>query len=130
MPVQAFAAATFGEEFTGLEPDEPEDPDELDPEPEPPPPPPSPPPLAGGEPPAPPGLSVLAAGFASPPSGLGLLDEYRSAYQPPPLRTKLVRLSFRESVPWAPQRGQVSGAGSLTFWSASEVWWHWLHSYS
>jgi hypothetical protein len=115
------AAATLGAELEGPLPEEPEPEPEL---------PVSPPPLdgvleAGGV-----ALSVFAGVFDSEPSDpLDLFEEW-SAYQPPPLRTKLVRLSRRESVWWAPQCGQVSGAGSFTFWSASEVWWHWLHSYS
>jgi hypothetical protein len=143
VPSHAFAAATFGAEFTGPLPDEPELPlpDELElplpDEPE------LPPPVEPELPPLEPELSLLleveaapvepsvfAAGFDSAPSDFGLPEEYRSAYQPPPLRTKLVRLRSRDRLLCAPHRGQVSGGGSFTFWRASEVWWHWLHSYS
>jgi len=66
--VHAFAAATFGAEFTGPLPDEPEP--ELLPESELPP----LPPLAGVEV-VPEELSGFAAGLDSPPSDFGLLEE-------------------------------------------------------
>ena len=50
-----------------------------------------------------------------------LVELYRSEYQPPPLRTKLVRLTTRLSEPAAPHAVQVSGVGSLTFWRTSIV---------
>ena len=50
-----------------------------------------------------------------------LVELYRSEYQPPPLRTKLVRLTTLESEPSAPHSVQAAGAGSLTFWSTSIV---------
>ena len=73
--------------------------------------------------------SLFASDFAA--SGFfSLLDPYRSAYQPPPLRTKLVRLTWRARVCFAPQFGQTSGAGSFTFWRASDSSWHLLQRYS
>jgi len=79
--------------------------------------------------PAPSFDSLFASGFAA--SGFfSLLDPYRSAYQPPPLRTKLVRLTWRARVCFAPQFGQTSGAGSFTFWRASDSSWHLLQRYS
>jgi hypothetical protein len=50
-----------------------------------------------------------------------LVELYRSEYQPPPLRTKLVRLTTLLSEPAAPHAVQVSGVGSLTFWRTSIV---------
>ncbi len=50
-----------------------------------------------------------------------LVELYRSEYQPPPLRTKLVRLTTLLSEPVAPHAVQVSGVGSLTFWRTSIV---------
>ena len=52
-----------------------------------------------------------------------LVELYRSEYQPPPLRTKLVRLTTRLSEFAAPHAVQVSGVGSLTFWRTSIVFW-------
>ncbi len=50
-----------------------------------------------------------------------LVELYRSEYQPPPLSTKLERLTILDSVPAAPHALHVSGVGSLTFWSTSMV---------
>jgi hypothetical protein len=50
-----------------------------------------------------------------------LVELYRSEYQPPPLRTKLVRLTTLLSEPVALHAVQVSGVGSLTFWRTSIV---------
>ena len=52
-----------------------------------------------------------------------LVELYRSEYQPPPLRTKLERLTTLLSEPVAPHAVQVSGVGSLTFWRTSIVFW-------
>jgi len=45
-------------------------------------------------------------------------DEYRSEYQPLPLRTKVERLTIFVS-PWAPQSSHFSGGGSEIFCSTS-----------
>lgn len=50
-----------------------------------------------------------------------LVELYRSEYQPPPLRTKLERLTTLLSEPVAPHAVHVSGVGSLTFWRTSIV---------
>jgi hypothetical protein len=50
-----------------------------------------------------------------------LVELYRSEYQPPPLRTKLERLTTLLSVPCAPHAVQDSGVGSLTFWRTSII---------
>lgn len=50
-----------------------------------------------------------------------LVELYRSEYQPPPLSTKLERLTSFDSEPVAPHSVHVSGVGSLTFWSTSMV---------
>jgi hypothetical protein len=50
-----------------------------------------------------------------------LVELYRSEYQPPPLRTKLERLTTLFSVPWAPHAVQASGVGSLTFCRTSMI---------
>jgi hypothetical protein len=77
-----------------------------------------------------PGAGVAAA--LSPPSFLAsfFAEPYRSEPQPPPLRTKEVRLITFSSVPWAPQAGHDSGAGSLSFWRTSESLPHCLQTYS
>jgi hypothetical protein len=50
-----------------------------------------------------------------------LVELYRSEYQPPPLRTKLERLTTLLNVPWVPHAVQDSGVGSLTFCRTSIV---------
>jgi hypothetical protein len=67
-----------------------------------------------------------AAASLAPPDSLGALsfgadppsfffEAYKSEYQPPPLRTKDVRLTTRESVPSAPQCSHLAGVGSVIF---------------
>lgn len=59
--------------------------------------------------------SDFVSAFASPvEAAFGLLEEYRSAYQPPPLRMKLPPLICRFAVLFA-QDGQTSTAGSVIF---------------
>jgi hypothetical protein len=59
-----------------------------------------------------------------------LVELYRSEYQPPPLSTKLDRLTWRESVFSAPQDSHFSGAGSPIFWRTSMVFSHLEQVYS
>lgn len=58
------------------------------------------------------------------------VELYRSEYQPPPLRTKLERLTTLLSDPWAPHAVQVSGVGSLTFCRTSIIFPQDLQAYS
>jgi hypothetical protein len=59
-----------------------------------------------------------------------LVELYRSEYQPPPLRTKLERLTTLLSESFAPHAEQVSGVGSLTFCRTSIVFSQDLQAYS
>lgn len=59
-----------------------------------------------------------------------LVELYRSEYQPPPLRTKLERLTTLLSESLAPHAEQVSGVGSLTFCRTSIVFPQDLQAYS
>ncbi|SET85166.1 hypothetical protein SAMN05443572_103502 [Myxococcus fulvus] len=49
------------------------------------------------------------------------VELYRSEYQPPPLRTKLERLTTLVSEPSAPQAVQAAGVGSEIFCSTSII---------
>lgn len=49
------------------------------------------------------------------------VELYRSEYQPPPLRTKLERLTTLVSEPSAPQAVQAAGVGSEIFCSTSMI---------
>lgn len=49
------------------------------------------------------------------------VELYRSEYQPPPLRTKLERLSILVSGPSAPHAVHAAGAGSENFCSTSMI---------
>lgn len=49
------------------------------------------------------------------------VELYRSEYQPPPLRTKLERLSILVSGPSAPHVAHVAGGGSENFCSTSMI---------
>jgi hypothetical protein len=60
----------------------------------------------------------------------GLVEEYRSLYQPPPLSWNEVRLSSRFIVRFLPQCGQGSGAGSSCFCKTSSRWLQALQRYS
>jgi hypothetical protein len=96
------------------------EPDELEPdEPE--------PDAAGEELPEPPSFLVvvsvlaslftsdLASVFVSPPDEpFGFVEEYRSAYQPPPLRMKFPPLICRFAVAFA-HEGQISTGASVIF---------------
>lgn len=64
--------------------------------------------------------SDLPAGFFA--------EEYRSAYQPPPLNDTAGALSTRSSLP--PQCGHTVISGSENFWIFSTRLWHAAHSYS
>jgi hypothetical protein len=67
-------------------------------------------------------LSVDVPVPADVPELSGLLDEYRSLYQPPPLSVNAVREINRSSAP--PHSSQVVLAGSLIRWEYSNTFWH------
>ncbi len=57
-----------------------------------------------------------------------LADEYKSLYQPPPLKLIAGAVSTRSSIP--PQCGQTVISVSENFWIFSVCLWHNVHSYS
>jgi len=67
-----------------------------------------------------PALDAPVAGF--------LEEEYRSAYQPPPLNETAGAVSTRSSVPL--QWGQIVISGSENFWIFSMCFLQAVHSYS
>ncbi len=56
-------------------------------------------------------------------------DEYRSAYQPPPLRMKFPPLIWRFALDWL-HFGQTSMGASEIFWISSHWFWQFVQTYS
>jgi hypothetical protein len=59
----------------------------------------------------------------------GFDEEYRSAYQPPPLRMKLPPLIWRLAV-FCPHLGQVSLASAVIRWTSSQTFPQFEQAYS